>query len=467
MIDLGPIGFLLRPGDVGDSDLTSFLGTGTFGINGSGQVAFAVRVSGQPHAAVWLPLGGYGLPPGIHDLAALAETSAPSMARDITDLGTIVGQSGAVEPGAGTAAAWHLAAHDAQAQPPLPHTLFNPGISDPSASWTRPFAAAETAAGLIVVYEEARKAECLVLCLQGMTCQQDPELCRWFVTSVAALFDPATQTWGAGFLPNTLPGMGMCIPGVIPGDVMFNALGHGVLAGSLSQIVNTGDPGCPPQSAFCTSCGEHAHAGHWVASLASSPQAAQRLDSLPPPPCPPDPPPHGAVTRGINQALDTVGYAWQTSGASCLQHAALWPAGNASLVNLHAALPTGSGLDASRTEAISGGASREIVGYVPVANLPLLWTESPSSSPPWAAEVLDAADPAHVPDGHCGDDAQIRHLLDVNSNGWIVAWGMPVMTRVRSRNTPSRSSRTRATATSTVTGLWISRTCSSCCRCGA
>ncbi|MBX3375020.1 MAG: hypothetical protein KF817_14410 [Phycisphaeraceae bacterium] len=33
MIDLGPIGFLLRPGDVGDSDLTSFLGTGSFGIS--------------------------------------------------------------------------------------------------------------------------------------------------------------------------------------------------------------------------------------------------------------------------------------------------------------------------------------------------------------------------------------------------------------------------------------------------
>ncbi|MBX3373330.1 MAG: hypothetical protein KF817_05800 [Phycisphaeraceae bacterium] len=425
LIDAGPIGFIVTPGDPVTGLMSLDLGTGTFGINGEGIVAFAVRVNGVPRAAVWLPFGGFGLGPGIHDLSALSGSDAPSIARDVTAHGTVVGQSGGITAGTGRATVWHLPQFNGSADPPQPlaYTLFQPGVADPQSQWTRAIAASESSAGLLVALEESRESQCVTECRQGHFCEDRTAECRRFVTAVAAYFDAASQMWTGAVLPNRLPGVDECVPGVLPGDVFLNALGQGMIAGTLAQVVQQDDPACPVQSAFCTSCGQDTHAGHWMVPPSAAPEDLTRLASIPPPPCPPSPPPQGAAARGISAGLDTVGYAWAASGAQCLEQAALWPAGTGTRVDLHAVVPTEPGLNRTRAEAVSGGVPREIVGFAPGTNIPILWTEAPLQNPPWTAQVLDAADLGQFPGGHCGDDVQVRHLLDVNDKGWIVAWG--------------------------------------------
>ena len=93
--DLGNLGFVPDPDE-----------EGTLGINNNGEVVYSIDVNGERHAILWLPEPNYSLPAGNYDLAEpglFPPFDQPSIARDISFDGTIVGQVGGILAGEGEA----------------------------------------------------------------------------------------------------------------------------------------------------------------------------------------------------------------------------------------------------------------------------------------------------------------------------------------------------------------------------
>lgn len=135
--DLGDLGFTPNPGPVNEE--------GTFGISNRDEVVYSIDVNGERHAMLWLPEPNYGLPAGNHDLAVIFPAfDQPSIGRDISFDGKIVGQVGGILGGEGQAIVWDLNSGTFQLLGFLP-----------DGNWSRAFAISDSNPPVVVGESEA------------------------------------------------------------------------------------------------------------------------------------------------------------------------------------------------------------------------------------------------------------------------------------------------------------------------
>ena len=364
MTDLGELGF------VPNLDVH-----GTLGLNNLGEVVYGFRVGDEVHPLLWLPEANYELGPGTYDLSVLFGTATPSIARDLSVHGQVVGQTGGVEAGSGEAVIWNLETDEVRFLGFLP-----------DGSWSRGFAITDSEPAVVV-----GESEHLTIC---------PDDCEDQNQAPDQLFLSSFRTTLSEGAPELVQLASVdCDTSSVARDV-GGGPGGARVAGFSDTIAI--EAGCFPFTPSCPVTGRSAVV--WDAPL--SPISLPGLDA-----------PQNftdSEARGVNDFGETVGWGYVPHDGDCLERAFYW-ATPGSLFNLGGHMPPGQAGDESRAEAINNLDDPEVVGWNARLQRALLW-ENPGGST-WTATDLNDAIPA------CSSDVELRQAHDVNDNGWIAAWG--------------------------------------------
>ena len=376
VVDLGRLAF------VPDTDLD--LINGTFGINNHGQVAFGRLPLGMGSvvtAHIWLPeaSSALGLPQGFHEISG---ATAPSIARDINNAGIVVGQYGNIAESGGTAFTYDAGTGVL--------TTFSP----PGSTWS---------AG------------------HGITEGTEPWISGHALTTIPCTDQPLPETTVIhGFyarLTSPLPTPVYVTPDLSGDDDDSRAfdLIPDVFSGSLPvRVVGDTDDTVVRPSGFCLvaqtpDCRPDEDPVFWSAS-------ATVPDELPGNVLPSKPSLIGSHARAINTAGDVVGWAALNEQQPCPPVAAFWEANSSgayATARIDLDDPPSVAAD-SHALGLNDLDPPTIVGFNPLSNFALRWTNSGSA---WSAVDLQGLIPA------CAN-ANLTQAMDINDHGWIIAWGL-------------------------------------------
>jgi hypothetical protein len=363
--DLGNLRFIPNPDEIG-----------TFGINNKGEVAFGLIPEGQTEiqAAIWLPEAAYGYGQGVTLLAPPAGYSLPSILRDVNVDGQFVGQVGGVFEDEGEGIIYNLGPAE---DPTLLGFL-------PGAAWSRAHAITD-GPDPIVVGESEWFTVCPDVCGEGGS---EPKF--WFTRSFWATLTGGTPTL------NALDALG-CDPSSLARDV---SKASGLRIAGLSGSRLGPDGGCDPFAPTCPLLGEDAVA--WTPTL----QVLTDLDQ--------GPVMYDSQSHGVNSAGQLVGWAVPPEEEDCNPDALFWDTFLAIPFNLGTRMPGNQQGAPSRAEAINNLPEPQVVGWNEDLEHALIW-ENQGALDNWIGKDLNEV-------AGCAD-VTLNQALDINDDGWIVAWG--------------------------------------------